>query len=237
LQRLGWDPGKDDPPRALELRGLLIRLLAVTGADPEALVRSRELHENYLRVPSSVEPNIAAAVAAAVASEGSSEDYEVFIQRFRGAETPQEERRYRSLLAAFPGGAEMSRTLEMTLDGAVRSQDAPYLLAECLANREQGTLAWAFIRDKWERMLREYPDNAVVRMLGGVRALSKPRAAEEVFRFFETHSVPKGQRTLEQHIEKLRVNVGLREREGRRLAQALVGSGPPQERPTETTPG
>jgi puromycin-sensitive aminopeptidase len=228
FERLGWDPREADGARTLELRALLIRALAVVAEDSDALARSRILHGAYVTDPSSVEPNVASAVAAAVASRGGATDYELFVDRFRSAETPQEERRYRSLLAAFPGADEMARTLEMTLDGTVRTQDAPYLLAECLVNRHQGMRAWQFIQEHWDRMLREYPDNAVVRMLGGARALSRPEAAAQVFSFFETHSVPKGQRTLEQHLEKLRVNVTLRDREAKRLGDALLSGGEEQ---------
>jgi len=226
LDRLGWQPRDGEGPRDLELRALLLRALAVTAADPDALAQGRELHEVYLHEPSRVEPNLASAAAAAVASRGSATDHEAFVQRFRQAATPQDERRYRSLLAAFPGVAEMGRTLAMTLDGTIRTQDAPFLLAECLGNRDQGPLAWDFIRENWKRMLQTYPDNAIVRMLGGIRALSQPETAASVFAFFTDHGVPKGQRTLEQHLEKLRINVALREREAARLAMGLLEMSP-----------
>lgn len=226
LERLGWEPRPSDPPRALELRALLWRSLAVTAADPEALERGRRLHAAHLADPGAVEPNLAAAAAAAAASRGTPADYEVFAARFRSAADPQEERRYRSLLAAFPGAAEMDRTLALTLDGTVRTQDAPYLLAECLVNREQGERAWDFLAANWDRMLRGYPDNAIVRMAGGVRALSRPETARQVIAFFATHPVPKGQRTLEQHLEKLRVNVALREREAGLLTAWLAPGRP-----------
>ncbi|MBI5018210.1 MAG: M1 family metallopeptidase [Deltaproteobacteria bacterium] len=224
LERVGWEPrrGGGEPPRTLELRGLLIRCLAVTARDEAAAVRCQGLHTAYLQDTGSVEPNIAAAAAAAVASRGDAAEYDVFVRRFLLKETPQEERRYRSLLAAFPGRAEMARTLAQALDGTVRTQDAPYLVGLCLENRDHGTEAWAFVKEHWDRMLREYPDNAIVRMLAGVRALSTPEAAADVHRFFEAHRVPTGERTLAQHLERLRVNVALRGREAERLAQALL---------------
>ena len=40
--------------------------------------------------------------------------------------------------------------------------------------------------------------------------------------FFEDHEVPQGQLTLQQTLEKLRVNVALRERESERFAESLV---------------
>lgn len=165
LDRLGWERRESDSPRALELRGLLIRVLAVTVKDPDVIPKCRRLHGAYLADSSAVEPNVAAGVAAAVAANGTPGDYGVFLSRFKNAATPQEERRYQFLLAGFPGAAEMNCTLEMTLNGEVRTQDAPYLIAQCLMNRAQGRRAWEFVRDHWDEMLKAYPDNAIVRML------------------------------------------------------------------------
>ena len=116
----------------------------------------------------------------------------------------------------------MSRTVTMTLNGEVRTQDAPYLLAGCMANRENGPQAWAFVRDNWDAINEAFPSNSIVRMLSGVRALSKPELAEEVLSFFEEHKVPQGALSLAQHLERLRINVALRERESERLAAALT---------------
>ena len=223
LEGLGWSPKPDDNSRTLELRGLIIRSLAVAANDAEAQRQCRELHANHLQDATSVEPNIAAAAAAAVSCCGSGDDYAVFVDRFKSGATPQEVRRYQSLLASFPGSAQMSATLTMSLDGTVRTQDAPYLVAQCLRNQHCGEQAWHFVRDNWEAMLEAYPNNAIVRMLDGVKALSQPDLATEVAAFFDDHDVPQGELTLRQHLERLRVNVALREREAKGLGAALMG--------------
>lgn len=222
LSRLGWDPQPDDASRTLELRGLLIRSLTVSGQDAESLEKCRELHRNYLQDRASVEPNIASAVATAVASAGTQDDYATFIARFKAATTPQEERRYQTLLAAFPGESEIATTLEMTLNGEIRTQDAPYLVAQCMRNRERGVQAWRFVQENWEQMLNAYPDNAIVRMLDGFKSLSYADVASEIEAFFQSHNVPQGELTLQQHLEKLRVNVAWREREAEGLAAVLL---------------
>ena len=222
LERLGWSPNPDDTSRTLELRGLIIRSLAVAANDTNVQRQCQELHASYLQDNSSVEPNIAAAAAAAVACGGSGDDYTLFVERFRTGATPQEVRRYQNLLASFPGSAQMSATLGMSLDGTVRTQDAPYLVAQCLRNQRCGEQAWHFVRDNWEAMLEAYPNNAIVRMLDGVKALSQPNIAANVTAFFGSHDVPQGELTLQQHLERLRVNVALREREAHRLGAALV---------------
>ena len=223
LARLGWTPRDDDTSRILELRGLIIRSLAVAANDADAQEQCRELHARYLQDSGSVEPNVAAAAAAAVACCGSEADYAVFVERSKTGATPQEVRRYQNLLASFPGAEQMSVTLGMSLDGTVRTQDAPYLVAQCLRNRRCGEQAWRFVRDNWAAMLEAYPSNAIVRMLDGVKALSVPDVAADVTAFFDDHEVPQGELTLRQHLERLQVNVALREREAERFGAALVG--------------
>ena len=223
LSRLGWEPGEGDSPRDLELRGVLARSLAITARDADALARLRAMHDDYLS-GAAVEPNLASASANAVAILGSASDYEIFLGRFKDAATPQEERRYMSLLGSFPGEGEMRNTLEMCLNGDVRSQDAPYLAGGAMFNRHHGFSAWGFIKSHWDEMLEMYPDNSIVRMVSGVQALSKPEQVADVKGFFEVHSVPTGQLTLEQHLERLDVNVASREREVVPLTEWLLAN-------------
>ena len=201
----------------------MIRSLAVAANDTGAQEQCRDVHARYLQDSGSVEPNVAAAAAAAVACCGNEADYDVFVERFKAGATPQEVRRYQSLLASFPGADQMAATLGMSLDGTVRTQDAPYLVAQCLRNRRCGECAWRFVRDNWAAMLEAYPNNAIVRMLDGVKALSAPNVAADVAAFFDSHEVPQGELTLRQHLERLQVNVALREREAERLGAALAG--------------
>tara|TARA_Y100001936_G_scaffold249602_1_gene300344 strand:- start:13304 stop:15874 length:2571 start_codon:yes stop_codon:yes gene_type:complete len=222
LDRLGWEPSDSDTPRDLELRGLFIRLLANVGDDELAVKNSVDLHDSYLNDAGSVEPNVAAAVTGVVAAKGDSAQYEVFMEKHHNPSTPQEERRYQSALSAFPGEAEMDRTLAMTLDGTIRTQDAPYLLAVCMRNKEQGFKAWQFVKDNWEQVNKDFPSNSIVRMLSGVTSLSAPDQANDVLAFFEDHEVPQGQLTLQQTLEKLRVNVALRERESDSFINSLT---------------
>ena len=222
LDRLGWEPGDTDSPRDLELRGLFIRLLANVGNDDLALENAGDLHDSYLRDAGSVEPNMAAAVTGVVASKGDTAKYDLFLEKYRNPSTPQEERRYQSALSAFPGEAEMKRTLAMTLDGTVRTQDAPYLLAVCMRNKYQGHLAWDFVKENWDKINEAFPSNSIVRMLSGVTSLSQDEQAADVLAFFKNHDVPQGQLTLQQTLEKLGVNVAFRERESTSFSESLT---------------
>ena len=60
---------------------------------------------------------------------------------------------------------------------------------------------------------------AIVRMTEGVKWLID--VAPDVEGFFAEHPVPQGTTTLAQHLERLRVNVALRDRQHAALAAAL----------------
>ena len=139
-------PREGDSPRDLELRGLLCRSLGYSLPETiDAMARLRNLHDGYL-AGDAIEPNLAAAAASAVAIVGSANDYETFLGRFKDPATPQEERRYMTSLASFPGEGEFQNTLAMCLNGEVRSQDAPYLAGGAMFNRHHGFTAWQFIK-------------------------------------------------------------------------------------------
>ena len=110
----------------------------------------------------------------------------------------------------------------MTLTDEIRSQNAPYLLARAMGNRTQGPRAWAFVHEHWQTLGERFPSNSIVRMLSGIRSLSDPAVAQDVYAFFEEHEVPQGDKQLAQHLERLEVNVALRARASDALAHHLA---------------
>ncbi len=211
--RVGWAPAAGEGDRAGELRGVLARTLAVEGNDAEATARCRELMASE-----GVDPALAAAAIAVVAATGDGADYEEIRRRYENAPTPQLEMRCLMALTGFGDPALMDRTLAATLDGAVRSQDAGFVLRGCLENRDNGPRAWAFIAERWNDINQRLPSAIVPRMLGGISALSTPALAAEVEAFLAAHPVIQGPLIVAQHLERQKVNVQLRRR-----VQAALG--------------
>ena len=214
--RVGWEPVAGENDRIGELRGVLVRTLAVGGNDAEAIARCRDL-----MAAEDVEPALAAAAIAVMAATGGGADYEEIRQRYENAPTPQLELRYLMALTTFDNPNLMNRTLAATLDGTVRSQDAGFVLRGCLENRDLGPQAWAYIAEHWDGINQRLPSAIVPRMLGGISALSTPELATEVEAFLEAHPVPQGPLIVAQHLERQKINVQLR----RRVQEALGGSG------------
>lgn len=225
LQRLGWAPRDGEDDLTGELRATLIRALGLVGDDPTTQARARELLEQAEADPSSVDPSIASAALAVVAGTGDGDDHARFVERFRGAPTPQEQLRYLYALADFPGWAEVERTLRFALSEEVKTQNAPFLLNRAIANRRHGARAWGFVRQHWAETNERFPANSIVRMIDTVKTLVRPEERADVAAFFAEHPIPQATKTLEQILERHGVNVALAERAAGDLAAALADEG------------
>jgi puromycin-sensitive aminopeptidase len=217
LERLGWDDRTGDADRARELRGVLIGALATLGADEGARRRVAELFQRYCADTSSVEANVAAAVVRATAVTAGADEVTTMIERFQNGSTPQEELRFLYALSDVRDPEQMARVLELSMTSAVRTQNAPFLIAACIANRDNGAMAWRLVHERWDDMNERFPSNSIVRMLSGMRSVNYPALAADIEAFTAEHPVPQAKQTLQQHLERMRVSVELREREAGRL--------------------
>ncbi|HVN50866.1 MAG TPA: M1 family aminopeptidase, partial [Acidimicrobiales bacterium] len=208
LGRLGRKGAPAEADRTRELRGVLVEAAGVLGDDPELQAFAREVVDAVDRGEPG-DPSVLAGAISVVAATGDDHDYERFHDRFRSAATPQDELRYLYALSAFDRAELVERTVRACLTDDIRSQNAPYVLARAMTNRDHGPLAWAFVRDHWDEVNGRFPSNSIVRMLSGVRSLTRPEVADDVFGFFETHELPQGDKQLAQHLERLEVNVAL----------------------------
>jgi puromycin-sensitive aminopeptidase len=200
-----------------KLRGLLLGMLAVLGDDPTAQARCREV----LDEPGS-DPELVAASTNAVAATGTDADYERFLAAYRDATTPQEQMRFLYSLAEFPSLAQIERTVDFAFSDEVRTQNAPFLLLRSLGNRWHGEAVWNSIRTRWSEATDRFPDNTIVRMVDSVKLLTKPEVAADVQAFFAEHPIPQSAKTLDQVLERQRVNVALLARERERFSATLL---------------
>ncbi len=218
--RLGWQAKPSESELERQLRGVLLAALGTLGEDPEVQKRARELYARYEDNPAAADRDLAPALVAILAHAGDKARYDGFKTKFKSARTPQEEQRYLFALAGFREPALLGATMQMTLDGQVRTQNAPYLMHALLLNTHCRYEAWDFVRTRWDEMTRKYPDAALPRMCEAIVALLDRE--DEVKSFFATHRMRLGGKIIDQHLERLSVAVKFREREGANLAKTLA---------------
>jgi puromycin-sensitive aminopeptidase len=220
LDALG-DPAESESDLIGKLRGLLTGALAVLGDDAATQARCRELYDRSEAEPGSVDPELVAAATGVVAATGDDADYERMLTGFRTAATPQDQLRHLYVLAEFDSPELMDRTCEFALSEEVKTQNAPFLLRTCIANRRHGARAWTFVRKNWADVNERFPSNTIIRMVDAVKTLNRPADVADIQAFFSEHPIEQAAKTLEQILERQRVNAAMREREQDALGAAL----------------
>jgi puromycin-sensitive aminopeptidase len=221
LTALGWTPRAGEDELTGQLRADLIRALGTLGNDPDVQGQAAELYGAYER-GTAVDPNLLPALIAVLAHAGDEARYDDFLKKFRSASTPQEEQRYLYALTAFRQPALVEQTLGRTVNGEIRTQDAPFVARSMLMLVHAREQAWEFVKKQWDTMDRLYPKHGLRRMAEGVIGLATPEWEADVHRFFQDRKIDLGGKTLEQYLEQLRVAVALREREGAALSAYLA---------------
>ncbi len=214
---LGANPIDGEPDLTAKLRGLLLSTLAVLGADESAQKRCREILFNN----ATTEPELVAAATNVVAATGDEQDYEWFLGRFKEPSTPQDRIRMLYALAEFDDAELMQRTCDLAFSDEVKSQDAPFLITRAIANKYHGDIAWAAAQKNWAYANEKFPGNTIVRMVSSITTLNTPAHEAQIGAFFTEHPIPQATKTLEQVIERQRINVALRSRETSSLKSAL----------------
>src|SRR5262249_8621653 len=140
-----------------QLRSELIGALGKLGNDPATQQRAGELYAAFTTNPAAIHPALVPAIVSILAFTGDQARYDEFTEPFRTASTTKEERRYLFSLAEFRHKPLLERTLARTLNGETRTQDAPFLISAVMGNVYGRELAWAFVKDNWDKMDRLFP--------------------------------------------------------------------------------
>jgi hypothetical protein len=217
--RLGWVAKKEEDELTRQLRGTVIGTLGTLGEDMGVQSRAAELYAEWSRDPSLADRDLVPPLINILAHAGDAGRYQDFKKNFKSARTPQEEQRYLFSLANFRTPELLRQTMEMTLSGEVRTQNAPFLMHSLLYNPVSRYQGWDFIRRNWDAMVQKFPDSALPRMCEAVAGLLDRQ--DEVNAFFEQHKPRLGSKIIDQHLERLAVAVAFRRREGANLESAL----------------
>jgi len=157
-----------------------------------------------------------------MANNGDENLHNEFFNKYLETQIPQEKIRFLYSLSDFKSSDLINKTLEISLTEKIKNQDAPYLIATTLRNYRHSNIAWDFIEKNWKKINDIFPNNTIPRMFGGIKSISDNDLANRVDLFFEKNPIPQGQKTIDQNIEKMKINLKFVEYQSKLLNNWLL---------------
>ena len=213
-KELGWAPREGEGDERKLQRAAVQRALALVARDPAAVKEAAERFRAHLaRQPQAVDPNLLDTVVAAAARKADAIGFEE-LKRLAAAEIdPAARRRYLHALAMVERPELAERAVALALEDNVQMQDFASYLGTLLANRATREAAWSMMRDRWHDVRAKGDSPMILRRLVEVLgSLPERRHLEEVERFLAEHPIEAARQAVAQTLERLRMDVALRER-------------------------
>jgi puromycin-sensitive aminopeptidase len=221
FKELGWVPKPAESSATLQLRGQLAALLGTICGDSGVRRKAAKLFADWTKDQSSVDPNVVPALVAILAHTGGRRRFAQFLALARGAKTDQERLRFLRSLGLFRQPKLFKAAMSLIL-AEVKTDDAPSLLAGIISTEHAGVATWDFMREHWQVITEKFPTRGVVDMVDSCSSLDTPALQAQVLEFFSKNEVRQGDVALAQMIERLTVNVRLRENETPNLETHLT---------------
>ncbi len=215
LDAVGWDAGPGEEDRGRLRRAALVRALGVTARRPALVGEGRRRMDRVLAGErGALEANLHDAAAVMAARAGDVRLFEALLAAWRAEADPAFKRRYLLSLAAFEEPALCRRAQEMGLGEAVPLQDSASFVGGLLGNRAAREGFWTALRDRWDRVAARIGGAPMLlrRVVEAMGQLPERRHLEEAEAFLAAHPLEPARQAIAQTLERMRQDVGLRER-------------------------
>ena len=219
-QKVGWD-ARPDEGHLESLRRSIVLGQAGWYGDPSVMAEAKERFQKYLNNPSSVHPDLRGVVFGLAGQQGDKSTYDTIWELAKRTELQEEKLRLVRALARFPQREFLETTLEHALSEYIRSQDTIALVVSVASNRIGRELAWEFVKKNWEEFDRRYGRGgfAITQLVGFTGGFTTLDKANDIEEFFNLHPTPAAARTVQQSLERIRINVKWLERNQEELAK------------------
>ncbi len=218
LDKLGWDPQKDESQKDALLRELAIRYCGFA-EDPEILEKVREKFEGYMK-KKELHPDIRSPVFSIMAVNGDEKVYNNLLQLYFRTESPDEKRMLLTALGQFKDTKMLNKVLDFSLSKKVRTQDLVIVISSVAYNPYSRVVLLPWFVKNWKKLKQlEKSGQIFIRLLEAfIGSYASTEKENELKKFFVTHPV-KYKMTLNRAFEKMQRNIYWLDRNKTELAR------------------
>jgi alanyl aminopeptidase len=214
-RRLGWRarPGEGDEPKLL--RELVLGALGGLGEDRSTLAQARRFTDQWLADPPGADADRARIALPLAAKRGDAKLFDRLVAALTKAGTPEVRVLALSGLAGFEDPALVERTLALTLDGTIRTQDLRYVFAPLAWRRATRDVTIAWIQRNFDGLMHVVPATQVGRIIHVAGAMCDADRVRDVETFLRprVERIEGTAKDLRQALEEARRCASLAEKE------------------------
>jgi len=210
---VGWDAGLDEGHLDAIRRSTVLGQFAAYG-DAGTLAEATRRFRAYRSDPESLHPDLRGVVLGLTAQQGDRTTYDTLWEMEKAADLHEEKVRLLGAMTRFQEPDILKDLLKRALGDEVRSQDTMIVLVQTSMNHIGRDLAWDFIKENWSELDRRYGKGgfAIMRIVGITGGFTTMERHDEVANFFVKNPAPSAARTIQQSLERIRLNVKWLER-------------------------
>jgi puromycin-sensitive aminopeptidase len=212
---LGWHPKSAEESDETRLRRAAVqRALALVARDPAAIEAAQEQFSVLTgHHPQGVDPNLLDVVVGASARAADQARFDLLKAKAAAELDPAARRRYLHALAVVESPALVQQAVELSLTGAVQMQDFSSYMGLLLGNRATREQAFELLKTRWSEVHTKAQSPMLLRRLvEGLGNLPERRHLQAVEAFLAEHPIEGARQAVAQTLERMRMDVALRER-------------------------
>jgi aminopeptidase N len=175
FDQLGWEPKKDEEPRAALLRASLTEALGDLN-DQEIAAGCRERFQKYIVDPGSIPPDLRPSIFRVVGHYADDATWSKLHELGLKTTSTEEKQNYYDALAAARDPKLVAKTLQISLTDELPTSRAVFLVGKVARDSDHPDLAWDFAKANMKPLLAK------------TDALGINRYAPSLFTFFSEES-------------------------------------------------
>ncbi|MDE1156417.1 MAG: M1 family metallopeptidase [Acidobacteriaceae bacterium] len=211
----------DETEEALQRRVQLFLTLGEAG-DQQVIDEARENLKHVLANDGTVNPQLVRPSVSIAALYGDEKLWEQLQHVAETSDNPQQRTSSLFTLAGFNDPALVTKTLDYTVSGKVRNQDAWILLASLLQRDSTRVETWKYIKNNWEKVAAQLTESSGGSVVASTGSFCSVEDKNDVVQFFATHKVAASDRALKRAEQGIDACVALHEAQQPKLAAWLA---------------
>ena len=195
------------------LRSFTISALGKLG-DESVLAEAESRFKKFLKHPDSLPADLREPVYSLVAWRGDLVTHKQLIKLYKKAKSQEEKLRFLGALCSFRDEKLLLKSLDFSQTAHVRSQNMQLPIIRVAANPYGKTILWPWLKKNWKKLGSKvgHGNPLFNRIVASLSLVADKKMEKELRQFFKKNPTPGTERTLEQALERIRINDGFLQR-------------------------